>query len=257
MNKLELYESIFCDGSNYTDFYFNKRRNKVTTYTKTIGDDTIALVGVVDITLSSNKQAYKSALITGVCTATLMQGKGVMQELLANTINDLKSKGYVMLILSPMQDNYYKKYGFESLVKGNIITLNYNGSHNYSTKNACKNDATLLLDLYNNIMSKYNNFQIVNQEIIDDFLDETTIDNNNIQILYKANIPIGWIIVENNEITHAVVERIEILNNFKHLDKCKCFNFDINGRKDLFQIKYLDNNLKRFKLNNTFILNKY
>ena len=29
MNKYELYNLVFNDGEEFTDFYFNKRRNKV------------------------------------------------------------------------------------------------------------------------------------------------------------------------------------------------------------------------------------
>ncbi|MDE6968097.1 MAG: GNAT family N-acetyltransferase, partial [Clostridia bacterium] len=120
MNKFELFSQSFEDNESYTDFYFNRRKNSVKSFEEIIGHNTIALVNVADIIICNDKVQYKTALITGVCTAPQMRKKGVMHKLLSNVLDQLK-KEYQLAILSPENDYYYKKYNFKSLVIGDWI----------------------------------------------------------------------------------------------------------------------------------------
>lgn len=257
MNKQELYNFVFNDGIEYTDFYFNKRRNKVVTYSKQIKGNTIALVGCVNITLNSNNKSLKGVLITGVCTSPEIRGKGIMQELLGEVIEDIKSKEFDFILLSPVNDSYYIKYGFESFVKCDKITLNYKKNCEYAVKTATKLDINLLYNIYMDVAKKFNSYQVIDKNIILDIFDEYELADTPIQIVYKNNIPIGWFTIEDNNVTHAVLEDIKILNNIAILNGFTCNNINKNGNKDLFQIKYLNNNIKPMELNTTFILNKY
>lgn len=257
MNKQELYNFVFNDGKEYTDFYFNKRRNKVITYSKQINNNTIALVGCLNITLFSNKESYNGVLITGVCTSPELRGKGIMQELLGKVIEDLNSNENDFILLSPVNDVYYKKYGFESLVKCDKITLNYKKNCEYIVKTAKKVDFNLLYDIYMNIATKFNSYQVINKNIILDIFDEYELADTPIQIIYKNNTPFGWFTIEDKNVTHAIVEDIKILNNIAMLDGYTCYELNKNGHKDLFQIKYLNEKIKQLETNTTYILNKY
>ncbi len=92
MNKLELFDFVFNDGEEYTNFYFNNRRNKVVSYQINLYSNTIALVNVVDIQICSGIKKYKTALITGVCTHPNFRKQGVMQKLLCDTLDKLKNQ---------------------------------------------------------------------------------------------------------------------------------------------------------------------
>ena len=65
MNKKELYNLVFGDGDKFTNFYFDKRRNKIFSYEKVLNNATVGLVNVVDLNLCQNDKSFKTALITG------------------------------------------------------------------------------------------------------------------------------------------------------------------------------------------------
>ncbi len=257
MNKYELYNLVFNDGEEFTDFYFNKRRNKVISFEKIVDGSTIAIVNIVNLNLKCNNIIYKTALITGLCTAPEKRKLGIMQDLLNEVLEKLKADNYQLVILSPANDNYYKKYGFTTLVTGNYKKIKYCNDNIYTIKNATKMDINLLINLYDNVTSNHLNYQFIDKNIILDLIDEYLLEDTHIQIVYKDTIPVGWFIVENNKIDICVLSDNKILNHIKNIDNYKYFEYNKNGEKELFQIKYLDNSVKPVTLNSTFVLNKY
>lgn len=257
MNKQQLYNLVFNDGLEYTDFYFNKRRKKVLSFEKIIDANTVGLVNIIDINMQLGNNNYKTALITGVCTSPNMRKIGIMQELLNNTLEQLKEDKYQIAILSPVNNNYYKKYGFTTLVKANKEVIKYIPNANYHTKKASKIDINLLLNLYKSIAYKYDNYQIIDKDNLLDLFDEYEIDNTDIQIVYNHNLPIGWYIAESGKVEIAILPDLNILNHIEDIDGFNYYKQDLNGEKELFQIRILDNKIKEIKLNTTFVLNKY
>ncbi len=118
-------------------------------------------------------------------------------------------------------------------------------------------DINLLINLYDNVTSNHLNYQFIDKNIILDLIDEYLLEDTHIQIVYKDTIPVGWFIVENNKIDICVLSDNKILNHIKNIDNYKYFEYNKNGEKELFQIKYLDNSVKPVTLNSTFVLNKY
>lgn len=257
MNKLELFDFVFNDGEEYTNFYFNNRRNKVVSYQINLYGNTIALVNVVDIQICSDSKKYKTALITGVCTHPDYRHQGVMQKLLLSTLDKLKNQNYDFAILSPKDDNYYKKYAFKSLVKGNQKKIISQQNNDFSTKNATKIDIKLIFDLYKGYCTNKKYYQYLSNDIICDLIDEFSMQGSSIQIILQKDIPIGWIATESNKIELAILPDLNILQNLKQLDGYYYFEQKFDGEKDLFQIKYLKNEFESIDINSMLIINKY
>ena len=119
MNKLELLILYLMTAKNTQTFISITGVNKVVSYQINLYGNTIALVNVVDIQICSDSKKYKTALITGVCTHPDYRHTRSYTKLLLSTLDKLKNQNYDFAILSPKDDNYYKKYAFKSLVKGN------------------------------------------------------------------------------------------------------------------------------------------
>lgn len=115
MNKQELFAKVFPDGEAFVDYYFNHRRNAVKSYEHKQNDDTIATVGVVDTVFVINGVEYKTALLSGVCTAEEYRGQGIMDKLFREVLDDLKNKGYELVYLATELEGYYEKYGFKRM----------------------------------------------------------------------------------------------------------------------------------------------
>lgn len=257
MNKKELYNLVFGDGDKFTDFYFDKRRNKIFSYEKILNNATVGLVSVVEVNLCQNDKNYKTALITGVCTAPDMRNKGIMNNLLNEVLSDLTAKDYHLAILSPVNDSYYKKYGFKPLICGSIVPISYLSNNEITSKKATKIDTKLLLDLYNDISKEYSLYQQLTENIILDLLDDCDMSGNEITIVYKNQLPIGWFLKDGNNIEIIALPNSKILNNIKQLDGVTYFNKDLNGQKELFQVKFLNECTPNINVNNALIINKY
>lgn len=257
MNKKELYNLVFGDGDKFTDFYFDKRRNKIFSYEKVLNNATVGLVSVAEVNLCKNDKSFKTALITGVCTAPNMRNKGIMNNLLNEVLNDLMSKNYQMAILSPVSKDYYKKYGFKPLICGNLVPISYLSNNEITSKKATKIDTKLLLDLYNDISKEYSLYQQITDNILLDLLDDCDMSGSEILIVYKNQLPIGWFLKDGNSIEIIVLPNCNILNNIKQLDGFTYFINDLSGKKELFQIKYLKDCTTNINVNNALIISKY
>lgn len=256
MNKEQLFDFVFEDGEEYTHFYFHNRRNKMQSVCAKVGEDITALANYASITIESKNQRVKTALISGVCTHPNERGKGVMQTLLSNLLFQLKSLNFDVAVLSPVNDDYYTKYGFESLVKGDFMPIKYCGYGDYSLKNATKIDTNLIIELYNqNIVTSY--FETLSTGIALDLIDEFSMGNGKISFVLNGTNPIGWIATDGGKIEIAVLPDLSILEKLKEVDGFSLFSPNNNGTKDLFQIKYLNENAPRINLNDVQILNKY
>lgn len=257
MNKFELYNFVFNDGTEYTDFYFNKRRNKVRSFEHKINGDTVALVNVADILIEDKTNCYKTALVTGLCTHPDMRNQGVMQGLFDSVLTTLEEEKYQLVCLSPANDNYYNKYNFTSLVKGDKKIVKYQKNEEFFTKNPSKIDTNLLLSLYNKVATTHNFYQKINEDILLDIVDEFGMNGASIQIICQGSEPIGWCALEGDKIELAILPDLSVLNKIKSFDNMIYFEPNINGNKDLFQIKILDKSIKNLWLNTTFLLSKY
>lgn len=257
MNKQELYNLVFEDGEQYTRFYFEQRRNKAHSLTTIIDGQVVALASYVDLAISDGKNNYKTALISGVCTHPDMRGKGVMQILLDNLLEQLQTLQYDIALLSPVKDNYYKKYGFESLIKGDLKQIIYQNRSNYTLQNASKIDTKTIFDLYGKHCKNTTYSQVLTQDIVLDLIDEFSMGNSAIWLVLQNNNTIGWIATSDKNIEIAVLNDLNILSNLKQLENYTYYLPNVNGQKDLFQIKYLKNSIKKINLNDITLLNKY
>lgn len=256
MNKLELFDLVFNDGEKFVNFYFNDRRNKVVSYQTIKDNNTIALVSCVDISICSSNQKYKAALITGVCTHPDFRNLGIMQKLLSSTLETLKNQNYDFAILCPKNDNYYKKYGFQSLFKVNKKKIKFQCENDFLLKKASKIDTKLLLTLYNNHCKKVKFYQYLSNDILLDIIDEYEMEGCTLQLVYQKNNAIGWIATDGDKIVMTILPDLSILNNLKQLNDFYYFEPNSNGEKELFQIKYLNNNDK-IDTNSICILNRH
>lgn len=256
MNKFQLYQSVFGDSDAFVDFYFNRRQNAAKSYQKLIKNQTVGLVNVLDLPFVYDGQEQKYALISGLCTAPDMRKQGVMSSLLTEVLLRLQQQGYDAAILSPVDDNYYKKFGFEALSRANFVTINYTPCKQFCSKPCSEGDKQLLIEMYNNFAKNYKCHQLLSEKTLNDLIFEAKLSNTDIQIVYKNNTPIGWYFADNNVVEIAILPSLNILNNIRNLDGYKYWEYCDNGEKELFQIKTFNDTLKT-QINQTFILNKY
>lgn len=258
MTKQELFKQAFGDDDNFINFYFSKRRNKIRLFTHFEQDELCAMVGVLNIDIVANNNTYKCAFLTGVCVEKNHQNKGIMKSFLPQVLKKLSENRYDFAILSPKDENYYLKYGFKPAICGDWLKTNYSKNNSIKAKPATAEDLTLLLNLYNEYCKNFDIYQALTIDDINDLFDEYNQNQyDNILIICKDNIPVGWIVVENDKVTNAVVSDFDILNNIEQAKDKIYFKACANGKKQLFQAIELYFSIPDFANLKSTIFNTY
>lgn len=256
MNKYQLFNQAFDDGENFVKYYFEQRNNKPKTFLKYISNELVAQINVIDLDILYHNQNLKTALISGVAVEKNWQNKGVMKDFLSEILQNI-SKNYDIAILSPVNDNYYKKFGFKPLFKANFENINYSSNNDFYSKPATTDDVDILLQLYENKTKNCDLHQKITKSTLLDLILDCKTSGNQLLVLYNKNTPIGWVFVDSEIVFINTATDKNILQNIKELDKNQLCIFCKDGIKELFQIKIFNDNIKNIDICNCIIVDRY
>lgn len=110
----KLWENVFGDTKEYTDFYFRERAGLGRIYTRTEGESLVSMVHVNPYTMldSCHHTFHQLHYIVGVATHPEYRHRGFMADLLTKALQDMCTDREPFTYLMPADPAIYTPFGF-------------------------------------------------------------------------------------------------------------------------------------------------
>lgn len=167
----------------------------------------------------------KIAYLSGLCTRKKYRGKGYMVKVVDSLLNKAYDKRYPLLFLSPFNNSYYHRFGFEDLTMCNDVELKTEYNPNIKVLKSFQPDLEELKEIYRKCVFGCGNYLIFDDTQIKCKLREYAADGIPICIAYKEKKPVAFYFCNNEEIEFwmgdcSALKSIEDL----HGKRCRVLN---------------------------------
>lgn len=110
-----LWQEVFHDSDDFTELFFNRVYKPENTLVMKRDNRIISALQMVPYQLKIDNRIVPSAYLCGVCTHPSEREKGVMNTLMAEAMEIMRQKGYLISTLIPAEPwlfDFYKKFGY-------------------------------------------------------------------------------------------------------------------------------------------------
>jgi predicted acetyltransferase len=111
----DLWQDVFQDSKEFTELFFSRVFKPEHTLVVKRDNRIISALQMVPCEIKIADRILPSAYVCGVCTLPPERGKGIMNRLMAEAMNVMRRKEYVLSILIPAEPwlfDFYKKFGY-------------------------------------------------------------------------------------------------------------------------------------------------
>lgn len=123
-----LYETVFRDSKEYTDYFYNKVERDGKAFVAINDDDEIvAEVFLLPKLLSCEDKIMDAMYVYGVATKETYRGQGIMRQLMTAALHHAGEKNAELVYLIPADEKIYEGFGFETVKQGEIHTWELSG----------------------------------------------------------------------------------------------------------------------------------
>lgn len=223
-----LWKHCFNDSNDFIEMYFHTRFSKQTNMSIESGGDLISALQLIPYPMTFCGQEVSTSYISGACTHPDFQGKGIMKELISQSLARMYSEGIYFSTLIPAEPwlfDYYSKLGYASVfkyTKKEFAIPEFIPSKDYTIKNTSEYSIELFKYLNENIKKRpcciqhtKKDFKIILQDLLisngEIFYAMKKKEITGIAILYKTteNIRIEELIANNKEIENSLLHAIK------------------------------------------------
>lgn len=223
-----LWRHCFKDSEDFIEMYFRTRFSKQTNMSIVSGGDLISALQLIPYPMTFCGQQVSTSYISGACTHPDFQGKGIMKELISQSLARMYNEGIYFSTLIPADPwlfDYYSKLGYASVfkyTKKEFMIPELTPSKDYTIKNTSEYSIELFKYLNENIRKRpccvqhtKKDFKVILQDLLisngEIFYAIKKKEIMGIAILYKTteNIRIEELIVNNKEIENSLLYAIK------------------------------------------------
>lgn len=115
-----LYEEVFHDSIEYTDYFYQKVQRKGTAFAAEEHNKVIAELFLLPKRLVYNDKIVEAFYVYGVATKKEYRGQGCMSSLIKEALCYAKDTSAELLYLIPVNPALYGRYGFHIVKQGEI-----------------------------------------------------------------------------------------------------------------------------------------
>lgn len=115
-----LWKHCFNDSNDFVEMYFRTRYTKQINMSIESGGDLISALQMIPYPMTFCGQEVPTSYISGACTHPEFQGKGIMKELISQSLARMYNEGVFFSTLIPAEPwlfDYYSKLGYASVFK--------------------------------------------------------------------------------------------------------------------------------------------
>lgn len=123
-----LYEMVFRDTKEYTDYFYQKIQGEVKAFAAVSDENEIvAELFLIPKLLSCDDKIIESVYIYGAATKEEYRGQGIMKRLMGEALDYAWEKGAELAYLIPVNEKIYEGMGFQTVKQGEIHTWELSG----------------------------------------------------------------------------------------------------------------------------------
>lgn len=207
----KIYNNYYNDIS-YNDYYFNNLYNKEDVIVCNNEKEIMSIATRSKHIYMINNKPLKGSFIHGINTIKEYRNNGFNKRII-NTIIDHAKHQELITFIKQDQYNINTKYGFEPIYNRVRYTINKHNNTMYDTS-LCKTDNTSkeLLNLYIEVMKRFNGYMIRDLKYYDNYLNIIKIKKGNIISIYQDNKIVGYMsLIKNGQ--EIIIEECLYLNS--------------------------------------------
>ncbi len=195
----ELYDKIFNDSYEFTEYYFkNIWKNDVLVLEEE--GNILSMLQLVKKRVVYDGEVMDVHYIYAVATDEKYRGKGYMDKLMNKALEDVKKKGEPFVYLTPTNSEVYLKYGFEVVYDKQIYEVRRIEEED-KIYNPSEWDFKIMKTLADNILPiKYKLYLEHSDEYIRDVVTQMRLDNGYLIYQMENDEIVGYSIVGNDNI---------------------------------------------------------
>lgn len=225
---LKLYNDGFPhDSDDYARYFISS-----------IPDNNIATVSDGKNIVSAGYLVPKRAVLYGkeikidyfsaISTQSLFRGRGIVFGVIRELLEKSFVGGAVFAALNPFNFEYYKRYGFvDASYCGKRVI---NGGKNFIIKRADYSDCDVLADIFLDYSAEFDFRQLCDTSYFKSLIDELSIDDGRIDLIYYKNKPVAYVVIDCGELTKYAAFRHR---NIDDIAEFKGMSYDDFARKEL------------------------
>lgn len=115
-----LYEEVFQDSREYTDYFYEKASREGTAFVAEEDGEIVSEMFLLPKILVSGDRKIKALYLYGVATKEKYRRQGLMDRLIKEVLCFAESSGAELLYLIPVRADLYEKYGFCTVKQGEV-----------------------------------------------------------------------------------------------------------------------------------------
>ncbi len=225
-----LYEANFPEDkepSQYLDYYFQEKMNIHQVVFIVQEREVISALYCFPRTLKFNQSSLECPVISAAATLPSYQNQGYFRKLMTDTFARLRMKMVPLVMLYPLNHEIYRHFGFGvmnyfSKISSQNVTLEY--------RVATTTDIGLLVELYNRFMENNHFYVARNENSFVTLFQEFTAYSGKLEIIYKDNKPIGYVVTSLDNIEELVLLEPAFLEKYANYSQVlPTTNHDIPG----------------------------
>ncbi|WP_101772699.1 GNAT family N-acetyltransferase [Peptostreptococcus faecalis] len=193
-----IWEYCFDDTAEYVNYYFRYKFKPENTVILEDKRELIASIQLNQHKIVVNNKEFETSYFVGVSTMPQARGKGIMRDLMKESLYEVKKRKQSVAILMPIDFRLYTKYGFENCYDILVQKMDIFSLGKYRVKGeflrADLDNISDLVDIYAECMKRYNGYAKRNKKYFEELLIEISEEGGYIFINYEDNIPQGYLV---------------------------------------------------------------
>lgn len=195
-----LWQYSFTDNGEYVDYYFDERYNYDYNFVIRDNQNILSSLQLNPYILKSYGTDYDISYIVGISTLPEQRGRGITSHLIKKTLNHIYENGEHFTLLMPIDTSIYTRYGFINIADMMNTTIDLQKIPIYKNNDFIVkrvHDTSNIKDLitiYNKCSQKWGFHLTRNHHYYKNILQETKLEQGNIFIVYKEDIPLSYMI---------------------------------------------------------------
>lgn len=200
-----LYEDSFPEDKEppqYLDYYFQEKMNIHQVVFIVKEREVISALYCFSRTLKFNESPLECPVISAAATRSDYQNQGYFRKLMTDTFARLRMKMVPLVMLYPLNHEIYRHFGFGVM---NYFTKSTTICHQLDYQIATTADIALLLELYYRFMEPYHFYVARDENSFITLFKEFTAYSGKLEIIFKDNQPIGYVVTSLNDIEELIL----------------------------------------------------
>ena len=225
---VELHKNSFNDGDFYAKFFFENRFSDKWAWFTECDGKIVSAVYARPFTLKVMDKVFDVPFFTGIATDKAYRNLGLARRTIEKAIKALELEGAPFVILHPFLHEFYRNLNFETVSFVNTKRVVYDERVKTEYRDLTIDDIALATELYSKKLSVQNAYRVRSEDEVKLILSEHLGDQGRAFVILNCDIPVGYVLADNEGIREAIVPDYTMLNGIKELDGNSYFDHE-NG----------------------------